>query len=661
MEFNKTLIENQENLIKKLSKIDLTKNKKEVLETAKNYLQINSENKGGIVSLWLERKKEKFKDYLLNKIIIDPNLPIYYESTIIEGEINNALKALNSFDLVCTNIQKKWIEENMNRFLSVILKDNTSNINREKNGEKEFLEFYNKTYEKYLIFEFIDNFKRIINNILDIKINDSTTRFTSFGFIRRMTDSIYNEDISGLSTNPYFNKRLSNVFSNSRRLIRNLFAFEFIKSLELFPIANIPVCESEKENRIFEYNYKDNNIIIRFKQKEIGINSGFILNIIKYDHPNKKENILNSFYVKKYYGSTKSGSKNFEDKDKETFSISASKSFKASSNSIGKKSEWKKRKFDLKEPFLYTLLNLLNFVPEVKFFINPYTIDGFYIATKNISEQKNRFLSLANISINNNNSNLIKESLNLTDFISRIFRLRDLHNDNFGFVVEQNQNQQVYKSLAIIDFAQPIFMKSYQISPEKLITDFLKCNYSGQKNEGIRILNLDENFLNETDKYMIASFLKVEEKTRILNGFNSLEQFENRIKAVELSQINFSETKRKVFKDEEPDDFIDEKLRYILNINSENIKNLMLEKRGIENKPEEIMLRHPITKKPRINAELIGFIVDKKPDNVDPSIGQLDYLDDAFKDLDNYCQCIMYNYKFLKKFIQDNYNKYLAK
>ena len=42
------------------------------------------------------------------------------------------------------------------------------------------------------------------------------------------------------------------------------------------------------------------------------------------------------------------------------------------------------RKFDLKEPFLYSLLNLLNFVPEVKFFINPYTIDGFYIATKNI-------------------------------------------------------------------------------------------------------------------------------------------------------------------------------------------------------------------------------------------------------------------------------------
>ena len=72
------------------------------------------------------------------------------------------------------------------------------------------------------------------------------------------------------------------------------------------------------------------------------------------------------------------------------------------------------------------------------------------------------------------------------------------------------------------------------------------------------------------------------------------------------------------------------------------------------------MLRHPITKKPRINAELIGFIVDKKPDNVDPSIGQLDYLYDAFEDLDNYCQSIMYNYKFLKKFIHDNYNKYLA-
>ena len=655
MEFNKALIEDQRNLIETLSKIELTGDKEADEKKAEKYLEINNNNKGGIVSFWLKAKKEKFSDFILKQIIIDINLPIYYNK-----KINLSLETLNSFNKICSEMEEQWITKIKDNFLLEILNEKASSKIRYINGESIFLKFYNQSFERKLIEVLIENFSLIIYIILNNGINNKNTRFISFDFIRRMSDLILGEKISGLSTNIYFKKRMSKVFSNSRRLIHNLFAFEFIKGLELFQIQNIPNGPFQIEKNIFEYKYNDNKIIIRFEPKETGINLGFILNIKKIGQSNEQEKIINSFYVKKYYGSTNESSKNFNKNESITFSISSAIKFTASLRSTETKSEWKKRKFDLKEPFLYTLLNLLNFVPEVKFFINPYTIDGFYIATKNISEQKNRFLSLTNISINNNNSNLIKESLNLIDFISRIFRLRDLHNDNFGFVVEQNQNQQVYKSLAIIDFAQPKFMESYQISPEKLITDFLKCNYSGQINEGIRILNSDENFLSETDKYMITSFLKVEEKTRILNGFNSLEQFENRIKAVELSQINFSETKRKVFKDEEPDDFIDEKLRYILNINSENIKNLMLEKRGIENKPEEIMLRHPITKKPRINAELIGFIVDKKPDNVDPSIGQLDYLDDAFEDLDNYCQSIMYNYKFLKKFIHDNYNKYLA-
>lgn len=73
MEGEETLIENQKDLIKKLSEIDLTKNEMEVLEIAKEYLEINNENKGGIVFLWLERKKEKFKNFILNTIIIDSN------------------------------------------------------------------------------------------------------------------------------------------------------------------------------------------------------------------------------------------------------------------------------------------------------------------------------------------------------------------------------------------------------------------------------------------------------------------------------------------------------------------------------------------------------------------------------------------------------------
>ena len=102
---------------------------------------------------------------------------------------------------------------------------------------------------------------------------------------------------------------------------------------------------------------------------------------------------------------------------------------------------------------------------------------------------------------------------------------------NFGLIVENSE--QIYKSLAIIDFAQPIYMESYQFLSEKLKNEFLDCTYREQKNEGIRILILENN-LDENVKFMKTSFLKVEEKIRFLNGFNVLKQFNNRIEIVKL-------------------------------------------------------------------------------------------------------------------------------
>ena len=651
------LTENQKNLIIKLSEIDLTKDETEVSNKAKEYLEINNENKGGLVSIWLEKKKEKFKNFIFNKIIVNPNLPIYSNKLVLKGIVNYALRTLKSLDSVCSKIKEEWIDIEMSQFLQEIFQENSKN--RYKIGEESFLKFYNKTFEKKLISVLIENFNPMINYILNAKINDPKNRYISFGFIRRMTDCIYDEDLSGLSTNSYFIKLISNVFTNSQRLIRNLFAFEFIKSLELFQIEKIPSVELESNNDIFEYNYNENNIIIRFKPKKKGINSGFVLDIIKTEEINKSEIVLKSFYIKKYHGSSKFGSNNLEEKHIETFYTLSPINFKATSRTIITRSAWKNRKFDLKEPFLYSILNLLNFVPEVKFFINPYVLDGFYIATKNINDQKNSFMPLTEIKIEmiKNNYDFIKDALNQVDFISRIFRLRDLHSDNFGFIVENNP--QIFKELTIIDFIHPNSKEPYRISFEQLIKDFINCNYSQQQNEGIRILNLDDDKLNETEKLMKNELLKTEEKFRILNGFNTLEKFKNRIKTIKFEQINISENKIKHFEDEEPDDLLDEKFRNMLFTKSQDIKNLMLQKRGIDNKPEEDMLKHPNKNETRTNAELIGFKLEKKKEE-DLGIleGHLEYLDEAFVDLDNYCQSIMYNYKSLKKSIIERYNKY---
>lgn len=95
---------------------------------------------------------------------------------------------------------------------------------------------------------------------------------------------------------------------------------------------------------------------------------------------------------------------------------------------------------------------------------------------------------------------------------------------------------------------------------------------------------------------------------------------------------------------EDTDDF---QLREILKQKSLEIKSLMLKQRN-----DLPILRN------RTNAELIGFKLGKKPGDYNPSEGQLDYIEDAFEDLDNYCKGIMNNYKTLKRFIIDGYYKY---
>ena len=108
-------------------------------------------------------------------------------------------------------------------------------------------------------------------------------------------------------------------------------------------------------------------------------------------------------------------------------------------------------------------------------------------------------------------------------------------------------------------------MESYKIPSEKLKTEFLDCTYSEQKDEGIRILNLDDFYLDDNGIFM-KNCLKVEEKIRFINGFNALENFKKRIETAKLPQIDFSEIKREYFKEEEPDDLLDEKLWNILYI-----------------------------------------------------------------------------------------------
>lgn len=110
-----------------------------VFEEAKAYLQLKK-SRGGIVAVWLEQKKQNFKDYILSKFILDPNLPIY-QAFLIEKKINRASATFSSIDKTCTESVEEWTDNYCDIFLNIILNPNSKR--RYQDGEKKFLEFFN--------------------------------------------------------------------------------------------------------------------------------------------------------------------------------------------------------------------------------------------------------------------------------------------------------------------------------------------------------------------------------------------------------------------------------------------------------------------------------------------------------------------------------------
>ena len=345
---------------------------------------------------------------------------------------------------------------------------------------------------------------------------------------------------------------------------------------------------------------------------------------------------------------------------------------------------------NLKEPFMYSLLNKLNFAPEVHFIINPYITGGFFIATADLNNEskKERFFEIGHIAgktkktnvatgledesigfiqlfnieleqpLENKNPNIFTE-LTKIDMLARIFRLEDFNTGNFGCVIkidELEENKFTEVSLnncefKVIDFAP--YTKDENYTDSSISNNFISGNTT----------------INYSDESIMAKALKnrlVQEK--FFFGFRALRQFQSRLGipiphtfGVEGTEyfLALNPKREYIFIKREDVTEIDEfMLEQILFSKTNEIRSLMLEQRGTDDKPQEVMLRHPLTKLPRTNAELIGFKLGKKPEDYNPSEGQLDYIEDAFEDLDNYCKGIMNNYKTLKRFIIDGYYKY---
>ncbi len=309
----------------------------------------------------------------------------------------------------------------------------------------------------------------------------------------------------------------------------------------------------------------------------------------------------------------------------------------------------------LREPFVYKVLESLYIGPTTAFVVNPYIYGGFFIATKGLTNASQTFMEIEKIdkllvekihSMQQQDYNSFTVNLTLLDLLSTIMGLHDLNQSNFGFVLSGSGEFQE------TDFRDKIS----ELVP--FIIDFRVGSFDEEYT-----VNIGNNFLSGThQKYKYNSLMSIvlsnqTEKEKKYIAFQSLKKFQKIIrKARPLAKEDIGEiTFNFVTFGDDVDDF---QLKQILNQKCIEIKSLMFQQRGIDDKPEETILKDPVTGKSRTNAELIGFKLGKSPKESDISDISEYYLDDALEELDNYCQNIICNYKTLKKYIINEYDKY---
>lgn len=513
------------------------------------------------------------------------------------------------------------------------------------------------------------------------------------------------------------NKKMNKIFFDSKRLMFQQISQQLLKTydIDIFAVQNLQVGYISKTNtyKYMMFNYNDQIYKIWQQKKSKGVNLGFTLEIYKNTNTNKLETLeqlenveqkstkdttdkvkdtkqnnfkldendklVDRFFIKKYHkGTIYTKANNVDSAQSLGTKIPAitSTSFIASQTE-GSKSVTNKREsgrfLDLKEPFIYKVLEQLSLGPEVHFIINPYVNRGFYIATKDISgdgyfstidsmEKKIKIdpseesKSLENIK--GGNTRNLSVGLSELNLFGLIYSLEDLNTGNYGHIFANKKDSEDYnqdiintRNFKIIDFAPPCYRKDKKDRIPFNEKYKFKQNIEDIFTESYRIKFNENRFINILKKQL----------TDIAIAKQALSQFEDRLKQCRPNPQE--EQNVEGFNTEATDEDYEAILEHLLQQQSKYIEDLMNTERG--ESEDEVMLRHPtetikvngvLRKRNRTNAELIGFKNGNAPDDVTNHMEQLQYLNNALADLATYRESIISNYRELKEYINNKYN-----
>lgn len=606
-------------------------------------------------------------------------------------------------------------QQNYNTIVSSVIVQSIPNTRRHNIEVKEKLR---NTLNKIINSIFTGPHQPLINNILDQGIyNQEITlddvdrqvnkRFSpiimALSFIRESSDNdiflnsinfnekkqIRNKKINEKETIvkslnlTKLNEKMSKVFLNSKRLMFQQISQQLLKTygIDIFAVENLYVDYISETDLCRYMTFKYNNHIYKVQQQEKsgGVNFGFVLNIYRNANTNelettkkqsnfeldKNDELIDRFFIKKYYKGTIYTKANNVDSAQSlgTKIPSMTSTSFTTSQTEGSKSVVNKREserfLDLKEPFIYKILEQLNLGPEVHFIINPYINRGFYIATKDISgngyfstmnpmEKKievelsgeNKFLK----NITEENIKNLSIGLSELNLVGLIYSLEDLNTGNYGYIFpnekaskDYNQNIIDTRDFKIIDFAPPCYRENKK---DKIPFDEkyeFKQNIKNILNKYYRI-KFDENRFIDLLKEQIVDIDIMK---------RALSQFEERLQRLDVQSKKDVEDHMENDVGSVTDNENARILEHLLQQQSLSIKTLMQTQRN------DI----PILKN-RTNAELIGFKNGNAPNNIINLEERLQYLNNAFDDLDIYSRGIVQNYKELKRIINKGYNIY---
>ena len=223
--------------------------------------------------------------------------------------------------------------------------------------------------------------------------------------------------------------------------------------------------QSVEDKEHCRFSVDEHEFICEFSYKTEGKFFGSIVQIKAIDGSKAR-----TYYLKANKGYPATNTKGSNDSIQDTTSFSST----LESISSKEKPAVKLRYIDLREPFMYKVLEHLGYGAKTYILVNPYILYGLFIITEDLNSEPNFFYSMeklkekieletilnANIEFYAPVQNIITNQFTEVSILSSIFNLCDLHLNNWGYLATDdtyNQLKEGKKSssrpqIRIIDF-----------------------------------------------------------------------------------------------------------------------------------------------------------------------------------------------------------------